>query len=282
MAVADLELSRRLERAEGHACRQFAEARRRLQPESDVAWAETGNVCAVFDGPDSPITQAFGFGVFAPVSADILRDIEGFFFSRGAHADLEVSPFAGVEGIGLLCERGYRPIEISSVTWQPLNAGAAGHHGSESIRVRVADTSDDLQLWSSISARAWSHEHPELQAFLDEMGTLIAGREDTRCFIAEFDGVPGAAGALSIHDGVALFSGAATLPELRRRGLQSALLNARLSFSSGNGCDLAMMVAALGSESQRNAERQGFRIAYTRTKWRLAHQQVAVGGVKQS
>jgi hypothetical protein len=30
-----------------------------------------------------------------------------------------------------------------------------------------------------------------------------------------------------------------------------------------------MMVAAAGGESQRNAERKGFRIAYTRTKWQL-------------
>jgi hypothetical protein len=29
------------------------------------------------------------------------------------------------------------------------------------------------------------------------------------------------------------------------------------------------MVAAAGSDSQRNAERRGFQIAYTRTKWKL-------------
>jgi hypothetical protein len=29
-----------------------------------------------------------------------------------------------------------------------------------------------------------------------------------------------------------------------------------------------MMVAEAGSQSQRNAERKDFRIAYTRTKWR--------------
>jgi hypothetical protein len=29
------------------------------------------------------------------------------------------------------------------------------------------------------------------------------------------------------------------------------------------------MVAAPGSDSQRNAERAGFRVAYTRTKWCL-------------
>jgi hypothetical protein len=30
-----------------------------------------------------------------------------------------------------------------------------------------------------------------------------------------------------------------------------------------------MMVTEVGSQSQRNAERKGFGIAYTRTKWRL-------------
>ena len=88
-------------------------------------------------------------------------------------------------------------------------------------------------------------------------------------FLAEFEGKPGAAGVLSLHDGVALFGGAATTPELRRRGLQSALLQARMRYASDHGCDLAAMAAEAGSASQRNAERKGFRIAYTRTKWRL-------------
>ena len=59
------------------------------------------------------------------------------------------------------------------------------------------------------------------------------------------------------------------MPKLRRRELQAALLEERMRFAFKGGCDLAMMVAAAGSDSQRNAERQGFRIAYTRTKWRL-------------
>jgi GNAT superfamily N-acetyltransferase len=84
-----------------------------------------------------------------------------------------------------------------------------------------------------------------------------------------FDGQAGAAGVLCIHEGVALFGGSATVPELRRRGLQGALLKERMRYASNRGCDLAMMVAEAGSDSQRNAERKGFQIAYTRTKWRL-------------
>ena len=64
MLFADLALSRRLERAEGHACAQFAEARRRLFPASGAEWMECAGAYAVFDGVDSPVTQTFGLGLF--------------------------------------------------------------------------------------------------------------------------------------------------------------------------------------------------------------------------
>ncbi len=69
--------------------------------------------------------------------------------------------------------------------------------------------------------------------------------------------------------GVALLAGASTIPEMRRRGLQAALLEARKRYAFEHGYQLAMMVTESGSQSQRNAERKGFRIAYTRIKWRL-------------
>jgi GNAT superfamily N-acetyltransferase len=59
------------------------------------------------------------------------------------------------------------------------------------------------------------------------------------------------------------------MPELRRRGLQAALLEERMRYAFERGFDLAMMVAEAGSNSQRNAERKGFRVAYTRLKWKL-------------
>jgi GNAT superfamily N-acetyltransferase len=119
-------------------------------------------------------------------------------------------------------------------------------------------------------AKGWSREHPELRDFILESAAIASVREQSRCFLAEWNGQPGAAGSLCIDDGVALFSGAATIPELRRRGLQGALLRERMRYAVAHGCDLAMMVAEVGSESQRNAERNGFGVAYTRIKWRLS------------
>lgn len=177
----------------------------------------------------------------------------------------EVSPLAGVAALSLLCACNYRPIEISSVMYRPVENPSPAN-----ITVRVT-APEEARLWADVSARGWTHDHPELAALGKQFGAVSAAREHSSCFLAELDGRPGAAASLSIHDGVALFAGAATVPEMRRRGLQAALLQERMRYAFDHGCDLAMMVAEAGGESQRNAERKGFRIAYTRTKWRLSN-----------
>lgn len=108
---------------------------------------------------------------------------------------------------------------------------------------------------------------PEVVPFIQ--GFARSSVEVATCFLAELDGEAIGAAALFMHGGVALLAGASTVPEGRKKGAQSALLDARLRTAASQGCDLAMMVAAPGSASQRNAERNGFRVAYTRTKWQL-------------
>lgn len=266
MLFSDLALSKRLERAEGYACAQYAEARRRLFPASGAEWIECAGAYAVFDGVDSPVTQSFGLGIFEELSPTALDVMERFFLDRGAPVLHEVSPFAGVAALDLLCLRGYRPAEVSNVLCRPVEQPTSGRQ--DEIRVRVIH-GDEAQLWSDVNARGWAQEHPELMGFLLELGAISSSRDESLCFLAEVEGKPGAAGVLCLHEGVALFGGAATIPELRRRGLQTAMLHERMRYAFEHGCDLAMMAAQPGSHSQRNAERKGFQIAYTRTKWRL-------------
>jgi len=266
MLFSGLELSRRLERAEGHACVQFAEARQRLFPASGAEWMECAGAQVVFDGVDSPITQSFGLGIFEAMTAGALDEIERFFYDRGAPVLHEVSPLAGVPAVDLLCSRSYRPIEISNVVYQPLTRPAGEE--ARDITVRVIGPGE-APVWGDVSARGWAHEHPEFMDFLLEAGAICTAREDSVCFLGEVGGKPGAASLLCLHEGVALFGGSSTVPELRRHGLHGALLRERMRYAFDHGCDLAMMVAEAGSNSQRNAEREGFRVAYTRTKWKL-------------
>jgi GNAT superfamily N-acetyltransferase len=267
MTFSDLALARRLERAEGYACAQFAESRARLFPESGSEWIEVDGATAVFDGIDAPTTQSFGAGLFEELTPSALEEMERFFFERETAAMHEVSPMAGVAALALLCARNYRPVEVSNVLYRAVEKPLTDLTGN--IRVREIQA-EEANLFGSISARGWTHEHPELESFVQQMGALCVARKNGPCFVAEVDGEAGAAGVLSIHEGVALFGGSSTVPELRRRGLQAALLHERMHYAFERGCDLAMMVAEAGSNSQRNAERKGFRVAYTRVKWKRA------------
>ncbi len=265
MVFADLELSRRLERTEGNGCVYHAKAHRKVDPRSGADWREIAGAFVVFDGVESPLTQTFGLGLFEDATTSALSEIESFFQERGAAIHQEVSPFAGLPILQMLCERGYRPEELSSVMYQTIQ----GPPGKEEPAIRVrAISADEAQLWADVSAQGWMEEVPELEQFLRDLGSVMTGREHSVCFLAELNGVPGAAGALTMSDGVALFAGASTIPAMHRRGLQGALLRERMRYAMDHGCDLAMMVTHPGTDSQRNAERSGFRVAYTRTKWR--------------
>jgi hypothetical protein len=176
MRFSDLALSRRLERAEGHVCAQFAEARHRLFPDSGSEWMECSGAYAVFDGIGSPVTQTFGLGLFEELTAASLDVIERFFLDRGAQVDHEVSPLVGIAALSLLCARQYRPIEISNVMYRPTEKPAPEEH--DNIRVRVTGP-EDAQLWTATSAKGWTHEHPELLGFLTNHDHFFSSRAES-------------------------------------------------------------------------------------------------------
>ena len=223
----------------------------------------------MFDGVGSPLTQTFGLGLFSPPTNAQLASLEDFYREHGAEVFHEVSPLADPDVLALLGERGYRPIELTSVMHMRLTgvALARAQEQSPELRVRIVDPSH-AAVWAETSARGWG-ETAELSAFIFEFGSIAARAEGTVCFVAELAGQPIAAAALGLQNGVAILAGASTDPAFRGRGAQAALLDTRLRYATDAGYDTAMMGAAPGSASQRNGERQGFRIAYTRIKWQL-------------
>lgn len=271
--VTDLPLARRLERAEAFANAAFVEARAAAQPSSGAMWRGVNGTYAMFDGVASPLTQTFGLGMFAEPADDDLANIEAFFAERGAAVFHEVSPLAGPAVLALLTSRGYLPIEHTTVMYRPLTRASQAAPSTSSVVATRRLAQEELEAWAETSARGWG-ESSDLADFMHEFGMITGRSRGVSCFAAELDGQMVATGALAIHDGVALLAGASTVAVFRGRGAQTALLAARLAYAADHGCDLAMMGAAPGSTSQTNAERQGFRIAYTRTKWGLLAQTV--------
>jgi GNAT superfamily N-acetyltransferase len=265
---ADIDLARRLERTEAQGNANFVEARAEAFPQVGAEWTEVAGAFGMFDGVGSPLTQTFGLGVFQPVSAEELDTLEQFFLSKGAEVFHEVCPLADMSVFTLFRERGYQPIEFSNVLYRPISADLRlDATRNQNIKIRVTEP-NETELWTQTSFEGWS-EFPEYADFFRDLAKVNAHSKGPS-FLAELEGKPIATGALTIHGDVALLAGASTIPDARRQGAQLALLEERMRYAAMQGCTVAMMVALPGSGSQRNAERHGFRIAYTRTKWHLS------------
>src|SRR5262245_46142318 len=271
MIFSDVALSQRLERAEGQSCISFVEARARVSPEVGAKWIEIAGTYAMFDGVASPVTQTFGLGLFQTNTVDEIETIEAFFKERGSPVDHEVSPLGDQALPKMLTSRGYHPFEFSSVMFREIRDGAnLAAVVNPKIRVRIVGE-DEHGVWAKTAAKGWA-DNNQLRDSIEELMKVGAKRSNAPAFLAELNGEPIAAGVLAMHEGVALMAGASTIPEGRKQGAQLALLDSRMRYAAQGGCDLAMMCALPGSASQRNAERHGFRIAYTRIKWRLPPQ----------
>lgn len=265
----DKDLARLLEGTEGRANADFVETRRRLDPDCGSEWIDVDGTFAMFDGPESPLTQTFGLGMATDASDEILDRVEAFFTEREATVMHEVSPLADPGHMALLGGRGYRPIEQSTVLFREIDHDDPISSPENRVVTTRIVSKEEAKMWAQISAKGWSSVDAGLATFVLEFGRVAAQCKGSFPYLAEIDGQPVGTGSLLIYDDVCITAGASTVPEFRNRGVQNALLADRLNFAADLGCRFAIMATAPGSQSQKNSQRNGFHIAYTRTKWQL-------------
>ena len=251
MTFADRALARRLEAAEAANARGCA-------PAGSVSKQVAGG-CAIFAGADSPLTQAVGMGLNGPVSEPEVVDLEAFFRSRGARVAIDLCPLADSGFTEALANRGYRITEFNNVLVKRL----AGAEIMFTPRIRLA-TAEEMDLWSHTVGRGF-FEQPDLTTDEMNVGRAIFAMPGAMCYLATADaGESAGGGALAIRERLATLFADSTLPSFRRLGLHRELIAARVNEAIAQGCDLATASTEVGSGSQRNYERLGFEVVYTR------------------
>jgi GNAT superfamily N-acetyltransferase len=263
-----LELARRIELAEAHAAVEGAETLRRLRPESGAAVERIAGGFAVYCGANSPITQAVGLGLDGPVSEEEFDHLEHFYRSRKEPVRVEACPLADPSFIEQFGKRGYRVTEFTNVMTLPLDASSDEDSRPEPPAGMSIEKigREQIDLWTLTVTQGFSEDFPVAEEILEVM-KMFALSPSAECYLARIDGKVAGGGTLAIRNGVAGLFGASTLPAFRNRGVQTALLHARLSRARGAGCDLAACLARPGSTSQRNIVRRGFFVLYTRVKF---------------
>jgi GNAT superfamily N-acetyltransferase len=195
-------------------------------------------------------------------SAGHLADLAGWYGSHGMPLRVDVTPAqASPELLAALTAHGLSQTGFyAGLYTEALSAAAPDLDGHTSLD--AADPEEFVRIYvQGFGFPAQRHE-----AMAASMHVL-AGRKDTSFYRARIGAHTAGVGLLFLSGRVGYLATAATLPEYRGRGVQTALIRHRLHAASEAGCDLLVGHAAAGSGSQRTMERCGLRLAYTKAIW---------------
>lgn len=265
----DTALAHRIERAEAQLIEVASRAAHRRTGNAAGFVIRIGDGVASFADEGSPFNKVAGLGFSGvPSTADLDR-MEAAFAGAGTPVQVELAHL-GAPSIGaLLTTRGYRLTSFENVLGRALS-GAPERVTPSGVEVRVSHD-DEFDAWLDVVADGFAHPDsqgvPSHEHFprdvIDNAERDLAAAGVVR-YIALRDGVVAGGGSIRMADGIAQLTGAATAPAHRRRGIQTALLSARLADAAAAGCDIAVVTTQPGSTSQQNVQRRGFDLLYTR------------------
>jgi GNAT superfamily N-acetyltransferase len=259
----NLELARRLELAHAWRGVEYARAQAVLHPDWPVVVQAIAGGFAIYVGPGSPVNKATNLGMQKPVSAADWERVEAFYQQRGTPLRIALCPVADPSLLELLRHHAWHLEGFLNVLACALPEDVNPLLCSSKVEVTRANRAE-AELWIRTTAQGFEETETPPQQSLDILAPNFYAANAVP-FLALVDGQPAGGGSMLLHEGVAEFGGDSTRPAFRGRGVQTALLQARLAVAHELGCDLAMLLTEPGSDSQRNAERAGFRVMYTKT-----------------
>lgn len=263
MQFVDKAFARRLESVEELPQVLYA---RVFQKECPEIGAEEREICGghmIFAGLGSPIGRAVGMGLDRPFTAEDLDQVEQFYRSHDAPAQVDLCPLHDPEVFEMVKQRGYSIAELNNVLYRALSKEEQFPAPPAHCEIRRGNL-EEAKAASVILERAFFPDGapPEFVGLL----TPLYQMEGALTFVATINDTMAAcsAGIVMPEHGVLGLFGAGTLTGFRGRGLQTALLHARMAAGAKAGCEYAVIVTRAGTTSQRNAERLGFRVAYSK------------------
>jgi GNAT superfamily N-acetyltransferase len=265
----DTALARRIERADAALIAAASEAARRRGARPPGFVIPLAGGVASFADADSPFNKVAGLGFAGAPALGELDEVERRFGACGAAVQVELSNLADPEVGAQLTERGYRLVSYENVLGIAISEPAEQVPPAD-VRIRRSGD-EEFASWLDVVTTGFAYgddqgvpSHEDLPREALEKAQRDFEAAGVRRYIALRDGIPAGGASFAVTDGVAQMAGAATLPAHRRRGIQSALLAARLADAAAAGCDIAVVTTQPGSVSQRNVQRSGFDLLYTR------------------
>ena len=263
MQFVDKAFARRLESVEEMPQVMYARMFQKTRPEIGAAEEETCGGHMIFAGLGSPIGRATGVGLDRAFTAADLDRVEEFYRAHKAPSQVDLCPMHEPAVFELFKERGYAIAELNNVLFRKLVAQETFPPPPARCEIRPSRQEEADTAGAIVESAFLPEGAPEayrgLVAPFYQMERALA-------FVASVEGklVACGTGLVIPEHRVFALCGAGTLAEFRGRGLQTALLRARMAAAVQAGCEFAVVVTNGGTTSQRNAERLGFQVAYSK------------------
>lgn len=188
-----------------------------------------------------------------------------WFRERGTSPRLEMLPGSmDAETARRFARRGFCQVDfLAGLYGEPDPGPEADAPGVKVVRV----DSENFETFAAVNVQAWGIPSEHLESAKSDQRHWLESK-GWHLALATVDGQPAAAAVLVVSGGVGYLASSATIDAYRRRGSQRALIRHRLAEARHLGCRMVCGQSAFGSSSQNNMEREGLRIAYTKSVWR--------------
>jgi GNAT superfamily N-acetyltransferase len=264
MRFVDTTLARRLGAAEDVPQIEIARVLQREHPEIGAGILEIAGGHAVFAGLNSPVGRAIGLGLDGPVIAAQLNEVEEFYRNHNAPSQVDITPITQGSLLELLKTRGYVIAELNNVMARHLDPHERFEENAPGCEFRPC-AAEDVQLWTHTMLCGFFPEG-QIPEGWDRLLAPMAQVPNGLPMLVWAEGKPVACcGGIIAHEHrMVMLGGTSTLPAYRGRRIQTAAIGRRLNRAIEEGCDLAVVVTLGNTTSQRNAERMGFTLAYSK------------------
>lgn len=266
MLVVNRDVASRTETAETNTWRAMLRALAEIPGNPwGAQWAEYGRVTALcvqkFAAQSSLGNRVMGAG---PGDEADLALALGFLSARISRLRVDVSP---------LHTNRFFLDHLHGLGFKMRGFQAALFREAAPVEFRAPPDVEVIRVASEQDAALVANIYPigfELPGWVDFSRDLVSAiwrRPEWRVYLALVDGAPAGMATLHMEAGVGCLESACTLPQFRRRGVQTSMIQRRIADAHDAGCDLIVSQTASGSVSQNNMEHCGLRIAYSKAEF---------------
>ena len=219
--------------------------------------------------PGAWFNRAQGAGLDGPVDASEVDRFIAFYEERGIEPRIDLCPFAHESMIAALADRRFVVRRFLTVLHRPIamdRDDVIDHPAPPGLTIEPIDPSDAGAIEDF--GRQWvvGFENSDSARIEETMRSArrVVEREDSIAVRAMVDGRCVGAGGLELDGELASLFGVCVAPDMRRKGIQLALLAWRLRRAREAGARVATIESRAGIATETNAMRKGFSVAYTK------------------